>query len=192
MYCPQCGQQQASTEMRFCSRCGFPMSGVVELLASGGVLPIQSEQIQETVDSPRRMGVRQGVMMMIVGTVLVPILGILYSFTERGNFLELLIPIAAVICFAGGLMRILYAVLFEQGAPSVKTNVPATVAAPTPPAPAQLKAEARVSALPPRQSTPAAFFTPPRPLDTAELVHPPSVTENTTKLLDEDKAARKE
>lgn len=191
MYCPQCGQQQASTEMRFCSRCGFPMSGVAELLALGGVLPAQSAQSQAVGDSPRRLGVRQGVMMMLVGTVLVPILGILASFTRGNNLLELLLPITAIVCFAGGLMRILYSVFFEQGAPSTKTNVPPFVAPPTP-APVQLKAEARVAAsLPqPREQPPASFFTPPRRLDTAELIHPPSVTENTTRLLDEDKAAR--
>jgi hypothetical protein len=197
MYCPQCGQHQASTEMRFCSRCGFPMSGVVELLASGGLLPMQAMQgahVQPVGDSPRRLGVRQGVMMMLVGAVLVPILGILASFTPGDNLLELLIPITAVVCFAGGLMRILYATFFEQGASSIKTNN-ATHVAPTPPiATPQLKAEARVSALPPQREQPAAasFFTPPRRLDTAELVQPPSVTENTTRLLDEDKAARNE
>ena len=193
MYCPQCGQQQASNEMRFCSRCGFPMSGVVELLASGGVLPTQSAQIQEVTDSPRRLGVRQGVMMMLVGAVLVPILGIFASFMRGNNLMELLLPITAVVCFAGGLMRILYATFFEQGAPKIKENIP-TYVAPTPPAtPPQLKAEARVSALPPQREQPtASFFTPPRRLDTAELTQPPSVTENTTRLLDEDKAARKE
>ena len=193
MYCPQCGQQQASTEMRFCSRCGFPMSGVVELLASGGLLPTHDGvPAQLTGDSPRRMGVRLGLMMMLVGAVLVPILGILGSFPWGRDLMELLLPVTAVICFAGGLMRILYAVFFEQGAPKTKESIPA-YAAPTTPAPPQLKAEARVSALPPqREQPPASFFTPPRRLDIAELVQPPSVTENTTRLLDEDKTARKE
>ena len=194
MYCPQCGQQQASTEMRFCSRCGFPMSGVVELLASGGVLPTGGAQIQEVSDSPRRQGVRQGVIMMLVGAVLVPIMGILGGFPWGANLMELLLPITAVICFAGGLMRILYATFFEQSAPKTHADIPTYVAPPpTLPAPPQLKAEARVSALPPqREQPPASFFTPPRRLDTAELVQPPSVTENTTRLLDEDKAARNE
>jgi hypothetical protein len=197
MYCPQCGQQQASTEMRFCSRCGFPMSGVVELLASGGLLPtqaIEGAQVQQAGDSPRRLGVRQGVMMMLVGAVLVPILGILAGSTPGNNLLELLLPLTAVICFAGGLMRILYATFFEQGASAINTNTPTPFSpTQTPPLPPQLKAEARVSALPPQREQPAAsFFTPPRRLDTAELVQPPSVTENTTRLLDEEKTARNE
>ncbi len=36
MYCPQCSQPQLSEEMRFCSRCGFSLSGVKELVAAGG------------------------------------------------------------------------------------------------------------------------------------------------------------
>ena len=194
MYCPQCGQQQASTEMRFCSRCGFPMIGVVELLASGGLLTgAQDASIQQAGDSPRRMGVRQGVMMLFIGAVLVPVLGILAGSTPGNNLLELLLPLTAVICFAGGLMRILYATIFEQGASSIKAHTAADVAPMPPIAPPQLKAEARISALPPQREQPAAsFFTPPRRMDTAELVQPPSVTENTTRLLDEDKPIRKD
>ncbi|HEX8887832.1 MAG TPA: hypothetical protein VF779_01565 [Pyrinomonadaceae bacterium] len=183
MYCPQCGQQQASTEMRFCSRCGFPLAGVVELLASGGVPGSQAEPQGQQM-SPRRKGVKQGVMMMIVGTVLVPILAILNSAYHGPNIFDVLVPLAAVICFAGGLMRILYATLFEQGAPSAKQDAYAYASPPT--MPAQLNTGARISALPPQRSTPVSDLMPPR-ANTAELVPPPSVTENTTRLLDEDK-----
>jgi len=185
MYCPQCGQQQASTEMRFCSRCGFPLAGVVELLASGGLLNSSGEPQGQQM-SPRRKGLQQGVLMMIVGTVLVPALAIFNYFQHGPNIFDLLVPLAAVICFAGGLMRILYASLFEQGAPSTKQDAPAYV-----PQPAQLNTGARVNALPPPQSTPVQDFMP-RRTNTAELVRPPSVTENTTRLLDEDKAVRNE
>lgn len=172
--------------MRFCSRCGFPLGGVVELLAQGGVLWSGGDELREQAMSPRRKGVRQGVMMMIVGTVLVPILAIL---SDQNHLLpQTLVPLAAVICFAGGLMRILYAAIFEQSARSMKRDAPAYV----PPAtPATLKAGARVSALPPQQSIPVSDFTR-RRVNTAELAQPPSVTENTTRLLDEEKAAHNE
>src|SRR5215213_2545437 len=39
MHCPRCGQQQASEETKFCSRCGFPLGLVSEILAHGGFLP---------------------------------------------------------------------------------------------------------------------------------------------------------
>jgi len=173
--------------MRFCSRCGFPLAGVVELLAKGGMLNASGEQQGQQI-SPRRKGVQQGVLTMIVDTVLVPTLAIFNSFQHGPSIFDLLVPLAAVICFAGGLMRILYATLFEQGAPSIKQDAPAYVPQP---APAQLNMGARVNALPPQQSTPVSDFIP-RHANTAELVRPPSVTENTTRLLDEDKAMRNE
>jgi hypothetical protein len=188
MYCPQCGQQQASTEMRFCSRCGFPLGGVVELLAQGGVLSSGGEELREQSLSPRRRGVRQGVMMMLVGVVIVPILAILSDFNHGRILPELLVPLAAVICFAGGLMRILYATIYEQSARSARRDAPAYA---PPITPAQLNAHVRASALPPPQSIPASDFTS-RRVNTIELVSPPSVTENTTRLLDEDQATRNE
>jgi hypothetical protein len=188
MYCPQCGQQQASTEMRFCSRCGFPLGGVSELLAQGGVLSSGGEELHEQAMSPRRRGVRQGVMMMLVGVVIVPILAILSDFNHGRILPELLVPLAAVICFAGGLMRILYAIIYEQSARSARRDAPAYA---PPITPAQLNANVRASALPPAQSIPVSNYTP-RRKTTAELVPPPSVTENTTRLLDEEKAARNE
>ncbi len=43
MHCPRCGQQQVTEETRFCSRCGFQLGLVAELLAHGGVLPQLAE-----------------------------------------------------------------------------------------------------------------------------------------------------
>ncbi|MBA2734750.1 MAG: zinc ribbon domain-containing protein [Acidobacteria bacterium] len=189
MYCPQCGQQQASSEMRFCSRCGFPLGGVVELLAGGGVLQsVGGEELREQALSPRRRGVRQGVVMMLLGTVIVPVLGILNAHQEQTTMLEILVAISAVIFFAGGLMRILYALLFESATPGSRGDSLTDV---LPVSPAALNAGARISALPPAQSIPVSEFTS-RRMNTAELMHPPSVTENTTRLLDEEKSTRGE
>jgi hypothetical protein len=186
MHCPQCGQQQASSEMRFCSRCGFPLGGVVELLAQGGVLRSGGDELREQSLSPRRKGVKQGVVMMLLGTVIVPVLGILNSYQEQTTLLEVLVAVSAVIFFAGGLMRILYALLFESSARNVNLDAPASI---SPVTTAELGAATRVSALPPAQNRPAANFTP-RRVNTAELVRPPSVTEHTTRLLDEEKTIR--
>jgi hypothetical protein len=189
MYCPQCGQQQAMSEMRFCSRCGFPLGGVAQLLAQGGVLKSAGgEELRELALSPRRRGIKQGVLMMLVGTVVVPVLGILNAHQEQTTLLEILVAVSAIIFFAGGLMRILYAMLFESPAPTANL---AGASQESTPAPATFNQESRKPALPPAQSTPVPNFTP-RRINTAELVRPPSVTENTTRLLDEDKAVRRE
>lgn len=34
MFCPQCGHQQVSDEMRFCSRCGLPLGLVTDLVGN--------------------------------------------------------------------------------------------------------------------------------------------------------------
>jgi hypothetical protein len=188
MYCPQCGQQQAVSEMRFCPRCGFPLDGVSELLAQGGVLrSAGGEELREPSLSPRRRGVKQGVLMMLIGTVVVPVLGILNSYQDRASLIEVFVAISAVVFFAGGLMRILYALLFESTAPGVTEKADATQVSTF--KPVDFSAPSRVSALPPAQSIPVPNYTP-RRINTAELIRPPSVTENTTRLLDEDKAMR--
>ena len=174
--------------MRFCSRCGFQLGGVTDLLARGGVPA--TAQTNKTGGpqvrglSPRQKGTRAGLMQMLSGLLVVPVIAIL-SHNIFG-WQQLIIPLAALITFVGGLLRIIYARLYEDGTPEMVTE-----ALPAPPAPAHLSARARVSALPPQQSIPAADFAP-RRANTAELVPPPSVTENTTRLLDEDKIARSE
>ncbi len=183
MHCPQCGQQQVSGEVRFCSRCGFPLGGVIELLANGGSLPTQEAGAMKRARSPRYEGVRQGVSMFFIGAVLVPLLGIINSFQVNGStLLDILVPITAVLFFVGGFMRILYAAIFEEGAPHTYTQPAAMPYAP-PTTPPQLNVGARANALPPAQSIPVSTWRQ-RP-NTAEMVHPPSVTENTTRLLDE-------
>src|SRR5688500_766621 len=43
MHCPRCGQQQVSDQTKFCSRCGFQLGLVAELLENGGFLPQLAE-----------------------------------------------------------------------------------------------------------------------------------------------------
>ena len=174
--------------MRFCSRCGFQLSGVADLLARGGATETPKTGPQVRGLSPRQKGMRAGVMQMVSGLLAVPIVAIL-SHNIFG-FEELLIPLAALITFVGGLLRIVYAKLYEDDTPEMEAGAPHAPAAAAA-APAHLSARARVSALPPQQSIPAKDFAP-RRANTAELVPPPSVTENTTRLLDEDKVTRGE
>jgi hypothetical protein len=179
MFCPQCGQQQISGETRFCSRCGFPLGGVLSLLATGGI-PAQLETSATPKKlSPRSRGYRQGALMLLIGCVLTPILGIL---TDIG-FPEIIVAITAVICFMGGFARMIYARIFEEKTaqqatgPNLQTYVPPVAHTQFGPGGAQ------PSALPPQRSVPALGWR--KQNDTAEVVAPPSVTENTTRLLDE-------
>jgi hypothetical protein len=183
MFCPQCGQQQAPGMVRFCSRCGFPLDGVLTLLGNGGMLPVYRDPEQPKVISARKKGVKQGGMLLLLGAIIVPILAVFADYSNS-SFPEILAALAAIICFLGGPLRMLYAAVFEEGAPN-----PYRVAQPYVPAP-----------MPPRQfSAPPSHNTalPPPPAQsglgwrqrpiTAELANPPSVTENTTRLLDKDR-----
>ena len=179
MFCPQCGQQQVTGVVRFCSRCGFPMDGVIQLLGSGGILPAYRASDEPVPMSPRRKGVKQGAILLLLGVLLVPILGMFASFAG-GTFLEILAGLAAIICFVGGPLRMLYAALFEEGAPKPRYYGP-----PTPMhVPQQVTSHPHAHALPPQPArSPGAWRRRP---NTAELANPPSVTENTTRLLEKE------
>jgi len=183
MHCPQCGQLQVSEITRFCSRCGFLMDGVAQLLATGGILPTFSGTGEPTERSAKFKGVRQGMILFLIGVLLVPIMGVFSAFT--GGFLsegfQMLAALFALICFVGGPVRMLYAALFEEGSPRVGLPPPANYVQ-RPLAMPQHVAN-RVNALPPPPANPAGGWRRP---NTSELVGRPSVTENTTRLLDKD------
>jgi hypothetical protein len=180
MFCPQCGQQQVSGIVRFCSRCGFPLDGVIQLLSAGGMLPVYQNPDEPVKISPRRKGVKQGGVLLLAGAVLVPLFGVMTSFSNS-TFLEILTAFAAIICFVGGPLRMLYAAVFEEGAPNPFR--PPRPYVPIPAPPPQFNPHVQQSALPPHSGPPPSWRS--RPV-TAELVNPPSVTENTTRLLDRD------
>lgn len=178
MYCPQCGQQQISDTVRFCSRCGFLLEGVNVVLGSGGQIPTRF--MPPPVNAPlsaRSKGVRQGAMLMLSTLLVVPVIAIITV-----NLLEpiapLVIPMAALFCFVGGLLRILYALLMEDPVPQYDSVSSANQG------PIQIDSPPRNAALPPASARATGHWRP-RP-NTAEIYQPPSVTENTTRLLDKE------
>jgi hypothetical protein len=179
MFCPQCGQQQVSRMIRFCSRCGFPLDGVIQLLGNGGMLPVYRSPDEPVPISPRRKGIKQGGLLLLSGAVLVPILAMFASYSGSA-FLEILAALAAIICFMGGPLRMLFAAVFEEGAPRpVRAYGPPTPAH----VPQQFAPQRQSPALPPPPARPQPSW---RRRNTAELANPPSVTENTTRLLDKE------
>jgi len=173
MHCPQCGQKQISGEARFCKGCGLPLDGVRELLATGNISPTLDKEGRQPRESPRRQGVRQGVMLLFMFIVSMPLYGLIGK------------PVLALppLFLMAGFMRILYALIFQEGAPRKKKqdrSLPYVAPLTTD----QPGTEGRGSALPPSHSIPVPVLSA-RPLDTAEMVSPPSVTEHTTKLLNE-------
>lgn len=179
MYCPQCGQQQIADEgARFCSRCGFQLRGVTALLRSGGALP-QGGDWRRLLRTTKREGIKQGVMMILLGVVLVPVLGILNSFWLVP---ELLVALSAVVCFLGGPVRMVYALLFQEGPlfrkkSAVSHNIPAFVPA------ASASARRDASFMQGYAPRPVSLFDPQRG-NTSEITSPPSVTEHSARLFE--------
>lgn len=185
MHCPKCGQQQVSDEMRFCSRCGFALGIVTELIRTGGTLPERETESFEARFSGRKRGKRLGLLLMITGFVLAIIAGIIHDslvhdpLNTPGLAAKLLLFLPAIIVGVAGLVRFLYAWLLE-------TNVQSGTSSTLPQGDAMKSAlnGERYVALPSSHSVPAASFGAKRG-DTTEMVNAPSVTENTTRLLDQ-------
>lgn len=179
MYCPQCGQQQVSEITRFCSRCGFLLDGVMAVLAAGGAVPTRYLAPGSRKLSPRSKGVRQGAVMMLSTILIVPIVSIISVFILGHP--EVIVPLAAISLFVGGLVRILYALIMEDPVAPMEFEQMPGYAGPV--APPQLVRPMHNVALPPAAVNPTAGWRRP---NTAEIYQPPSVTENTTRLLDKE------
>ena len=179
MYCPQCGQQQVSEVTRFCSRCGFLLDGVATVLATGGALPTQYVRPSYKQLSPQSKGVRQGALLMLSTVLLVPLSAIIGVAIL--HLPGTIVGITAVTCFLGGLLRIFYALLMEESVAQANLDPLAGYAQPAMP---QFGRPAQNPSLPPASVNAAPAWRP-RP-NTAEIYQPPSVTENTTRLLDKD------
>ena len=171
MYCPKCGQQQISDDARFCSRCGLSLSGLAEWVADDGVLAVREDKAPMVSTSPRRKGIKRGGKLMFLGCAMVPIFFGLCILVDSPG--PLLIPFAI---FFVGLLLILYARIFGEEIPHVKSQQTQ---------PSRLGTMFGSTALPPA-STLRMNSVGEQRMRTAEIIRPPSVTENTTKLLDRD------
>ncbi len=171
MYCPRCGQQQISDEMKFCSRCGLPISGLPEWLAGGWAPAGREQKTQVSLPSPRRKGIRRGAKLMFLSGVLFPVFLVLCLAIDEGA--PMIFPI---LIFFVALIMMLYARLFSEAISPINSQPAQT---------SGLGAMSAGSALPPASNIPMHGFAG-QQVRTAELAQPPSVTEHTTKLLDKE------
>lgn len=119
-------------------------------------------------------------MLMLSTLLIVPI--VIFLLVATLGMPGQLIPLAGAVCIFGGLLRILYAALFEESAPH-RFQSASMPYVPPPQPPNYLGTPVQGSALPPPRSAPIPTYRP--RYNTGELVErPASVTENTTRLLD--------
>ena len=173
MYCPNCGQQQMSDEMRFCSRCGLALSGLAEWL-SGGRLPLlrREEPQGPAAMSPRRKNMRRAGKLMFFSAALFPVFLLFSAAIEEPG--PILVPF---MLFFVSLAMMLYARIFSDPTPTAVNHIAA-------PQTAALRSTPARASLPPGGHMPMPGVG--RHVRTNELAQPPSVTENTTRLLDDE------
>ena len=164
--------------MRFCSRCGFPLATVATLVNNNGTIPQLPGEPKQLRRSSRSRMITESIILTAFcwGVVLLAT----FWFNAHGVF-EVVAQIAALIFFAIGLIgliRFLYAFL------SVKDYEPNPgLAASQTSADVVAARETERPALPAHESIPLTDW--PRRPNTREMVRAPSVTENTTRLLEE-------
>jgi hypothetical protein len=171
MFCPRCGQERVATETKFCSGCGFLLSGTMELLMTGGVIP-SMQPLSAPRESKRRRGIKQGLFIFLLTFLIVPIIAILTIALRIQE--PFAVVIAAILLSVGGLLRMAYAAMFES---AVSASGETTVG--------QIPTSTEAAGLPPAA---AADFVPPASLfgrGTNDL-QPTSVTEGTTRLFDKE------
>ena len=167
MFCPKCGQQSLD-EVRFCPKCGLQLDGLAAYVAGKEHAPAAP------LMTARRRGIRRGAKLMFICAVLLPAAALLaFEGDAPGPLL--------LVCTGGlaGLLWLVYSWLFNDnvlpvGKDAARRDLAAAPAADRP-------------ALGAPPFVPAASFGQQQRVHTAEIVPPPgSVTEHTTKLLDQD------
>lgn len=171
MYCPKCSQQQISEEVRFCSRCGFQLGIVSELLETDGVLQNYSpHSSQENPSLYRQIVSSIGAKLIFFAVALAPVAILLDK--------EILLLIPFFLFFIG-FMQIIYKLVFD-----VKPALPTSKSAET----KNLSSNNQPLNLPAPDTKPIPILEI-RKRDTSEMTPPPSVTDHTTKRLEKTEEA---
>jgi hypothetical protein len=182
MHCPRCGQQQVSSETKFCSRCGFQLAIVAELLVHGGSLPQLAAIQQKKTFFNKKNGVLFSAFWFIFFTMFLTSVGGILGSDELAGLCAVTGVFGGLLILIGSLVLLpsskLMAKLPVQDMPMPQTQPAGLYGAPAQPG------------LPPQQQQPAGIYSAPqgswRAPDTGDLVERGSVIENTTKLLKQD------
>lgn len=168
MFCPRCGQQ-APEEVRFCPRCGLPLTPHAALMA--GAQPVATVPLagQPPALTKKRVSTRRAAKLLFFSVALFPFFIMMSIAADEPG--PLIVPF---LLFMVGLAWWSYARLFGEETPHVPRK-----------SRKDLRAGADTPALGAPQFVPASSFNRQR-VNTAEISQPPSVTEQTTTLLEKD------
>jgi hypothetical protein len=178
MHCPSCGQQQVSLDIKFCSRCGFPMAHVAEVLTGGGVIPQLLNAGRKKKFFVKKNGVFLSLMLVFVCWFLLTPLCAIADFEEGAAFF-------GILGFFLGIFGIASSLFFLPSANEFRPAQQGDIyQGQMPPLPHR-----NAVPLPPQQSIPVDQYVQPgqwRTPDTGQFDQPASVTDSTTKLLQRD------
>jgi hypothetical protein len=73
MFCPKCSQAQVSEKIRFCSRCGFRLDGIKELIASEERPAAGQTRVESLL--PLQKDISTGAGLMFIGGVVAMLWG---------------------------------------------------------------------------------------------------------------------
>lgn len=174
MFCPKCSWQQISDDIRFCSRCGFQLNVVKALLADDDA---SLSKTSGFIAANRWRRKRD----MATGAVLMLLFALHTAWTTEDLSLDReytsLIVKCLVLCVLINIMPVIRDFFSGTASPD-DTSSPKILSDLI----ARFKKSHQNPALPAAYGRPAAGYFP-EGINTAELVPPLSVTEETTNLL---------
>ena len=167
MYCPRCSQQQITDDASFCSRCGFQLGVVKELLVTDGALPVRAVVSPSGFLPPGKKSARLGAKIIFFSLISLPLFFALsFIFHSPGPLLP------PALTFLAGLTFVLYAWFFGEDILPSQREAKSTFFGRSVSSPNLLRQPGSS-----RSELGAAR------VNTAEIIQPPSVTERTTNLL---------
>ncbi len=102
MHCPKCGQQQLTEKTRFCSRCGFSLTGIAVVVANNGMLPTDAQVHTPSKFFPVRRGVKQGAFLFLLSFLVVPLMAMISIALNAEPYA---VFASAIILGVGGILR---------------------------------------------------------------------------------------
>ncbi len=177
MYCPRCGEQQSSGNLRFCNRCGFLLESVSTLIERDGVLQKTNDSSENTHFFSKR-----NFRYISLGWFAASFL-LMFIFLLLGVLPGMPLTAGIVGLFGTLLILSVSSLLKDRNEIKERTEINEIN---------YVKSNKNNSALPPKQQQSAnEYVTSVQNLEnvyeTDEFAQPPSVTEETTKLLEKNK-----
>jgi hypothetical protein len=179
MFCPRCSQEQISDDIKFCSRCGFPLTDVAEALQNNGT--VERNVIQSTKDL--KIATIKGIIIMILAVKFV-LLSLVFGSPEPSFFVQFNL-LVGILFFLFGMGLIAYNFWLK---PAMLQKKSEREVLPNDSRKSFSAAQTTGNLLnEPDLSQVASYAPPQKGVTTNDLAVPVSVVEETTKQLRSDK-----